>query len=165
MAARRSGVRGPVARGVLLVSWGAILLGTNVWAERWPLEVWWPTLLLALGLFFVADPSNRYGWAVLSMLSGAGLQAHNLQMLSWDLMVLWWPMGLVGLGVWMIGSAFLPDPAARADRTRLQQAQMKLADQFNTVVSEPQLGSRAAPATEPTEASRSKSFRPIRTAG
>ncbi|XKH58475.1 hypothetical protein LG293_17795 (plasmid) [Citricoccus nitrophenolicus] len=139
MSARTHRIRTGLSMGFLLLSWGGIMLATNLKAEQWSLQVWWPTLLIALGLYFLIMPGNRYGWAVISLVTGGAVQAANLGHLTLDTMFVWWPSALVAIGMWIIFRAFIPEKAGSGRRPVALNILDRTADQFSTVVSEPQM--------------------------
>lgn len=113
----KEALRAGISRALLLISYGAIFLLTNLSGEQFPLVVWWPTLLTVLGAYFLLGTAGNKGWATVFLISGIGFQMHNLGHLTVNLMVLYWPVALIAIGTFMLAHSITSYiPVARRRR-------------------------------------------------
>ena len=92
--------------GLLIAGLGVLLVLNNLDVyQLGGLERYWPLLLVAFGIHRVLDPSRRgRGLGAVFLAAGIGLQLSKLDLLSFHLadLKLYWPLILVGLGLYQL---------------------------------------------------------------
>jgi hypothetical protein len=110
--------RGAIVAGTWLVGLGLVFLIRELlsldWSEAWPLFV----ILAGIAGFITTAVNGTHGsglwaytWPVLTTIVGALFLAGTTGYLGrapLDVLAEWWPVLLVGLGVWLLIGAFFP---------------------------------------------------------
>lgn len=111
----------PTARlviGLLVIALGVLFALDNLnLFEAEPVLRFWPVLLIAVGLWKIAQPTSRGGGLTGYLILGLGLVLLANRFLSWlgiyfevdDL----WPLALVVVGLWLVYGAFRRASVAR----------------------------------------------------
>jgi hypothetical protein len=94
----------PPFAGLLLIALGALFLAGTLGA----LEVgtlirrWWPLVLVLVGAERVLLAAHHRTGGLTIMAIGAGLLAFTLGAVPWHWIGRFWPLLLIGLGLWLV---------------------------------------------------------------
>jgi predicted membrane protein len=101
--------------GIILIIIGiGFLLGQfNVWNFTEIIAVWWPSIIIALGIYRIATDRPSLWFGLLVFIFGAMLQADHLDLLPWGFWNSFWPVLLIFAGIWLITSRLVRDKNSR----------------------------------------------------
>ncbi len=90
--------------GVILITLGALFLADKFfyWNVLWYFGVWWPSLLIAFGVFRLLERPRRPVGPFVLITIGVILQVDRLDIFSWWSMHQLWPVILIAIGVGLI---------------------------------------------------------------
>jgi predicted membrane protein len=94
--------------GILLILIGAayILDSFNVFSAGFFLHLWWPVLIIALGVFLLSRARHSFLSGLFVTVVGILLLASHLDIVP-NFWSLFWPLIIIILGLWLVTSKFV----------------------------------------------------------
>lgn len=81
--------------------------------------LWWPMLLIGLGLLTLMDKKYHIAWPIILLIAGGILQLNNLEIINVSFWSVAWPIALIALGIsWL---SVTDKPHQTADTIKVKQ--------------------------------------------
>jgi hypothetical protein len=96
--------RHPPFAGLLLIALGALFLAGTLGAVDVGTLIrrWWPLVLVLVGAERLLLAAHHRTGGLTLMAIGAALLAFSLGAMPWDRIGRFWPLALIGLGLWLV---------------------------------------------------------------
>lgn len=105
---------------LIIVGIGFLLSAFNIIDFGAVILLWWPMLLIGLGLLTLMDRKYHIAWPVILLITGGTLQLNNLEIVNVNFWSIAWPIALIALGIsWL---SVTDKPHQTADTVKVNQA-------------------------------------------
>lgn len=90
--------------GLIILALGALFLLHNFGVLRfWDLKVYWPLIVIAIGVYWVLDPKSR-PIGIVALVLGGAFQASHLGLIRIGDLFQFWPLILIAVGINLLWS-------------------------------------------------------------
>lgn len=84
---------------LIVVGVGFLLSAFDVIDFGGAILLWWPMLLIGLGLLTLMDRKYHIAWPIILLIAGGILQLNNLEIINVSFWSVAWPIALIALGI------------------------------------------------------------------
>lgn len=104
---------------LIIVGIGFLLSAFDVIDFGGVILLWWPMLLIGLGLLTLMDKKYPIAWPIILLIAGGILQLNNLDIVNVSFWSVAWPIALIALGIsWL---SITDKPHQTADTIEVKQ--------------------------------------------